>query len=87
MMSLEVVSLFTKVLTDETLSVEWDKLTADLLLEECSCILIDNLIEMLTSCVETTYFEMGSDIYQQEGGLAMCSPLSPVVTCIDMEYF
>ena len=31
---------------------------------------VDNLMEMLTFCVETTYFGMGSDIYRQEG-LAM----------------
>ena len=63
MVSLDVVSLFIKVPTDETFSVVRDKLTADPLLEECTCILIDNLMEMLTFCVETTYFGMGSDIY------------------------
>ena len=56
-----------------------DKLAADPLLEEYTCIPIDNLMEMLTFCVETTYFGMGSDIYRQEKGLAMGSPLSPVL--------
>ena len=42
---------------------------------------------MLTFCVETTYFGMGSDIYRQEEGLAMGSPLSPVLANIYMEYF
>ena len=59
MVSLDVVSLFTKVPTDETLAVVWDKLAADSLLEECTCILIDNLMEILTFCVETTYFRTG----------------------------
>ena len=62
MVSLDVVSLFTKVPTDETLAVVRDKLTADLLLEERTGIPIENLMEMLT-CVETIYFVMGSDIY------------------------
>ena len=84
--SFDVMSLFTKVPTDETLVVR-DKLAADPLLEERTCIPIDNLMEMLTFCVETTYFEMGSDIYRQEEGLAMCSPLSPVLANIYMEYF
>ena len=79
MVSLDVVSLFTKVPTDETLAVVRDKLTADPLLKERTCIPIDNLMEMLTFCVETTYFGMGSDIYRQEEGLAMGSPLSPVL--------
>ena len=85
--SLDVVSLFTKVPTDETLAVVWDKLAADPFLEEPICIPIDNLMEMLTFCVETTYFGMGSDIYQQEEGLAMGSPLSPVLANIYMEIF
>ena len=76
-MSLDVVSLFTKVPTDETLAVVWDEL---------DCILIDNLMEMLTFCVETIYFGMGSDIYRQER-LAMGSPLSPVLANVYMEYF
>ena len=86
MVSLDVVSLFTKVPIDETLAVVQDKLAADPLREECTCILIDNLMEMLTFCVETTYFEMGSDIYRQEG-LAMGSLLSWVLANIYMEYF
>ena len=86
MVSLDVISLFSKVPTDETLAVVRDKLAADLLLEECTCIPIDNLMEMLTFCVETPYFGMGSDIYRQEG-LAMGSPLSPVLANIYMQYF
>ena len=66
MVSLDVVSLFTKVPTDETLTVVQDKLAADPLLEERTRIPIDNLMEMLTFCVETTYFGMGFNIYQQE---------------------
>ena len=63
MVSLDVVSLFTKVPTDETLAVIRDKLAADPLLEERPCIPTDNLMETLTSCVETNYFGKGSDIY------------------------
>ena len=67
MVGLDVVSLFTKVPTDKTLAVVRDKLAADPLLGERTCIPVDNLIEMLTFCVETTYFGMRSDIYRQEG--------------------
>ena len=85
--SLDVVDLFTKVPTDETLTVVRDKLAADPLLEERTCIPITNLMEMLTLCVETIYFGMGSDIYRQEEELAMGSPLSPVLANTYMEYF
>ena len=47
-MSLDVVSLFRKVPTDETLVVVRDKLAADPWLEERIYIPIDNLMEMLT---------------------------------------
>ena len=59
MVSLDVVCLFTKVPTDKTLAVGRDKLAADPLLEERTCIPIDNLLEMLTFCVETTSFGIG----------------------------
>ena len=68
--------------TDETLAVVWDKLAADSVLEECTCIPINNLRERLTFCTETTNFGMESDIYRQEEGLAMGSPLSPVLANI-----
>ena len=58
------VNLFTKVPTGETLAVVWDKLAADPLLEDRTFISIDNLMEILTFCVETIYFGMGSDIYR-----------------------
>ena len=57
------------------------------LLEERSYIQIDNLMEMLTFCLETTYFGMESYIYRLEGGLAMRSPLSPVWANIYLKYF
>ena len=82
-----MVSLFTKVPMDETLAVVRERLAADSSLEERTCISINNLMEMLTFCVETTYFEMGSDIYWQVDGLAMGSPLSPVLANIYMEHF
>ena len=85
MVSLDVVSLFTKVPTDEALTVVRDKLAAYPLLEERTCIPRDNLMEMLIFCAETTYFRMGSDIYRQEEGVAMGSPLSPELANIYME--
>ena len=44
-------------------------------------------MEMLTFYVETIYFGMGSDIYQQEEGIGMSSSLSPVLANIYTEYF
>ena len=87
MVSLDVVSLFTKVPTSEALTVIQDKLAADPSIEERTCVPLPNLMEMLTFCMESSYFRMGNDVYRQEEGLAMGSPLSPVMANIYMEYF
>ena len=87
MKSLDVVSLFIKLPADETLAVVQDKLTAYPLLEECTDIPIDNLMEMLTFCVDTTSFGMGSDIYREKEVLAMGTAFSPVLVNIYMKYF
>ena len=84
MESLDVVNLFTKAPTDETLTVVWDKLATDTSPEESTCILVDNLMEMLTFCLKTTYFKMESDIYQQEEVLATGSLLSPELANVYM---
>ena len=44
-------------------------------------------MEMLTFCVETAYFGMGSGLYWQEEWLAMGSPLSPVLANTYRKYF
>ena len=85
MVNVDIVSLFTKVLTDESLTVVWYRLTADPLLEECTCIPTDNLMEMLSFCMEMTYFRTGSDIYRQEI-LALGLLLSPVLVNIYIGY-
>ena len=86
MVNLDVVSLFTRRPTDETLTVV-GMLSVDLSLEELTCFPVDNLMEMLTFCVETSYFGMGSYIYQQKEGLTMGSPMSLVLANACIEYF
>ena len=73
--SLDKVSMFTMVSTDKIPTMVQDKLAADPLLKEHTCIPIDKLMEMFTFCVEITYFGIGSDIYQLQEGLAMGLPL------------
>ena len=84
MVSKNVVILFTRVPTEETITAVRDKLAVDPSLEERTRISIDNLMEMLT-CVGTTYLGIGSNIYRQEEWLAMGSPLSPLLMNIYME--
>ena len=44
-------------------------------------------MEMSIFCVETTYLGMGSDLYRHEEGLALGTPLPPVLVDIHMGYF
>ena len=80
--SQDVISLFMRLPTNETLTVTLDKLTADPSLDECTCMPRDNLMEMLTFCAGMTYIEVRSDICRQEEDMAMGSPLSPVLANI-----
>ena len=82
MVSRDVVSQFMRVPQNQTLTVVWDKLAADSSLEEHTCIPIDNLMEMLTFCVETTHFRIVSDLYQQEKTL----PMGTIIISIDKTY-
>lgn len=56
-----------------------DKLESDLSVRECPKVTIDYLMEMLTFCLLTIYFQLSSDIYWKEEGLLMGSPLSPIM--------
>lgn len=62
MVSLDVASLFTRVLTDKALTMVWNQLESDSSLRECINIPIDNLMKMLMFCVQTTFFQLESDI-------------------------
>jgi hypothetical protein len=48
---------------------------------------IDDVMELLEVCMETTYFQFEDKFYQQKDGMAMGSSLSPVVSNIFMEHF
>ena len=85
MVCLNAINLFTKVPTDVTLTVVRNTLDIDPALEGRTFLLVDNLREMLAFWVKTTCFGMESDIYEQEEGLAMGTPLSSVLANVYME--
>jgi hypothetical protein len=47
---------------------------------------VDTIMEMVSVCVNNTYFQFGGDFYKQVKGMAMGSPLSPVLCNIYLEY-
>jgi predicted GIY-YIG superfamily endonuclease len=45
------------------------------------------ILELLTFCIKTTFFQYKNDFYTQDFGMAMGSPLSPFLSNIFMEHF
>ena len=87
MVSFDVVSLFTKVPTPKALAEVRKRLENDKTLADRTTIPIDNIMELTAFCINTTTFQLNDSYYQQKDGMAMGSPLSPVMANIYMEHF
>jgi retron-type reverse transcriptase len=74
LVSFDVVSLFTRVPLEDTL----------LLLQQH---FHDQTISLFKQVLTTTYFLYDSAFYDQTDGVAMGSPLAPVIANYYMEYF
>ena len=62
------------------------KLEKDKTLRLRTLLTVDDLMELVEFVLTTTYFTSKQTIYQQTKGVAMCSPLSPVVVNLFMEW-
>ena len=87
MVSFDVVNLFGMIPVDEALVIIREKLENDEDLEERSAIPVNSLMELVTFCLKTAYFQLENQTYQQVDGVAMGSALSPIVSNIYMEHF
>ncbi|KAJ8921335.1 hypothetical protein NQ315_002949 [Exocentrus adspersus] len=87
LVSFDVVSLFTNVPVDKTLSIVRNKLENDNNLKDRTKLNVSAFMELLTLCIKTTYFQLENDFYQQDFGMAMGSSLSPIMSNIFMEHF
>ena len=76
---------FTTVTVKEAVDCVKRSLQADATWELQSPIPISTIIKLLTICLEDTTFNLREDFYQMTDGLAMGSPVSPVVANILME--
>ena len=86
-MSFDIKSLFTNVPVQEVLGVIHRKLLADESLGKRTALSADQVTHLLHICLQTTYFLYKGEYYQQKDGAAMGSPVSPVVTNINVELF
>lgn len=87
MISFDVVNLFTKVPVNETLELLFKKLSEDETLSERTNIPIQEICNLTEMCIKNTYFQFEEQFYEQIEGMAMGSPLSPVLANIFMEDF
>lgn len=83
LLSLDVDSLFTNVPYMETLGILRDLFEKQLLHPAE----VDELIDMITICMKQNYFVFDGQYYLQSDGLAMGSPLSPLMADVFMDHF
>lgn len=82
--SLDVTNLFTNIPRKEVLDLIKQKITdANHMLDDQ----IKELINLLNLCLEQNFFSFNGETYYQNEGLAMGSPLSPILADIFMHNF
>ncbi|XP_071959853.1 uncharacterized protein [Antedon mediterranea] len=86
LVSYDVVSLFTKTPVNKSLKIIEERLHCDKQLSERTWLHINDIMELLQLVLTTTYFSFRGDIYQQNSGMAMGSPCSPIVANLFMEW-
>ena len=85
MISFDVVSLFTCVPTDLAIQVARHRLENDASLPERTNLSVDDIVNLLSLCLEATFLSFRGKVYQQVHGTAMGSPVSMVVANLVME--
>ena len=64
-----------------------DLLEKDEKLNDRMVLSVQNIIELLGFCLHNTYFSSQNKFYEQTEGVAMGSPVSPIVANLFMEDF
>ena len=85
--SYDVTSLFTSVPIDPALNIIRDLLEKDEKLNDRTVLLVQNIMELLGFHLHNTYFSFQNEFYEQVEGVAMGSPVSPIVANLYMEHF
>ena len=87
LVSYDVTALFTSVPTDESITIIHDLLCNDNTLSQRNKLTARNIADLLEICLKTTYFVYKGTFYEQVEGIAMGSPVSPIVANLFMEHF
>ena len=85
LVSFDVVSLFTNIPVDLAIKVATKRLRQDVILLRRTSLPVEDIIDLLSFCLNTTYFVFEGCYYQQVFGTAMISPVSAVIANLVME--
>ena len=80
-------ALFTSVPVDPALKVIKDLLEKDPTLKERTVLPMEDITLLLEFCLKNTYFSFQGQFYEQVAGVAMGSPVSPIVANLYKKYF
>ena len=80
------MGLFTNVSIDLALKITEDKIREDTSLKDRTNLMVEDIMELLSLVLRTTYFSYDGTIYQQKFGVAMGGPISPIIANIVMDF-
>ena len=87
LISYDVSALFTSIPVPDAIKAVRIKLDEDPKLQERTPLSRERILELLSFCLNTTYFTYRGVIYKQKHGAAMGSPVSPIIANLYMEGF
>jgi hypothetical protein len=85
LISFDVVSLFTNIPVDLAIKVATKRLRQDATLLRRTSLPVEDIIDLLSFCLNATYLVFEGCYYQQVFGTAMGSPVSAVIANLVME--
>ena len=86
LVSFDVISLFTCVPINLALEIAQQRLEQDDTFSDRTFLTVDDIMSLLSLCLNATYFSFGGTFYKQVNGTAMGSPVSVVVANLVMEH-
>ena len=84
--SYDMSAQFTSVPVDPALNIIRDLLDKDHTLIERTVLAVNDILLLFEFCLKNTYFSFQDQFYEQVEGVAMGSPVSPIVANLYMEY-
>ena len=85
--SYDVSALFTSIPVPDAIKAVRIKLDEDPRLQDRTPLSRERILELLSFCLNTTFFSYRGVIYKQKHGAAMGSPVSPIIANLYMEGF